>query len=55
MPRSATVAGATRWARTGVRLTWKQWREDYLAGVLWIAGIFVVLWVVAAAVGAMGG
>jgi len=42
-----SAANTNRWARTGAQVTWPEWLEDYLVGVLWYVGIFVVLAVLA--------
>jgi len=53
MRRCPTEPEPLRWARTGGHLTRKEWLEDYLSGLLWFVGIFVVLWMVVEAVGAI--
>jgi hypothetical protein len=46
-PAASRTTNTMRWARTGTHLTRKEWLDDYLAGLLWFVGIFVVLGVLA--------
>ena len=44
-----------RWARTGTQVTREEWLEDFLTGLVWYVGIFVVLGVLAHGVQVMTG
>jgi uncharacterized membrane protein YphA (DoxX/SURF4 family) len=48
-------AAGARWARTGARVTGKEWREDNGAGLVWLLGGFVALGVLACLIQMMGG
>jgi hypothetical protein len=43
-----------QWARTGARITQKEWLEDSLAGLVWFLGVFLALGIFALARGTKG-